>query len=94
MLMPPPKAHQSYNSHIQSHVPIDSYQMPTQPVNWSNRKSIVDYVEPSKTYTTIFRPILSSTIYQYNHVYKRPSIEGEFSFVYYYSNSFIKAFQP
>lgn len=81
MLMPPPPASiQSFSDHINSHVPIDSYKMPVQPLNWNNnRKSIIDtYVEPAKTYTTIFRPILSSTIYQYHHTYKAPPSEGNF----------------
>uniref|UniRef100_A0A336LB21 CSON007234 protein n=1 Tax=Culicoides sonorensis TaxID=179676 RepID=A0A336LB21_CULSO len=77
MLMPPPPA---YQDNVKSGNPIESYKMPVQPLNWNNnRKSIIDtYVDPvpAKTYTTIFRPILSSTIYQYHHTYKAPSIEG------------------
>ncbi|XP_063702923.1 uncharacterized protein LOC134832726 [Culicoides brevitarsis] len=80
MLMPPPPASKQFNDHINPHVPIESYKMPVQPLNWNNnRKSVIDtYVEPgpAKTYTTIFRPILSSTIYQYHHTYKAPPVEG------------------
>lgn len=67
--MPPP-VQQNYNSLVHSNAPVESYQAP-----WTtnSRKGVIDtYSEPGKSYSTIFRPVLSSTIYTYNHHYKYP----------------------
>lgn len=75
MLVPPPVPN-SYNNLVQSQAPVESYQMPVWSENTNSRKGVIEaYREPTKTYTTIFRPILSPTIYTYSHRY--PLYEGK-----------------
>lgn len=76
---PPPSVQNSYNNLVHSHAPVESYQMPVWNGNSNSRKGVIEaYREPNgKTYSTIFRPILSSTIYTYNHHYKYPTTTYE-----------------